>query len=371
MQDNSKAYKDKSHKKKIRTTKMNQYITKTNISNSNNLNIVGKDKVYIQKKRNRSISNKKAYFKGEKRSALHKIQSSHDSVISGINWKKIKALIPTKTTSEVKYFAKDFFNKMKSFKDDNLGIDFTSNSINNLKDMLYQIQSEYPSIFGVISILKELSNKNVKIRKFKKIHKKKKKNDEKKELNKLEEEKHNYINNNLFSNLNTQNLNDNGKNEINNQNNNNINNNLSNNNKIIVFNVNVFGNNFINYNNNNCIDLLLNNLKCNIENLLLFEYISDLNSNSLNEYMPLNNTNYNIYINYLYRTNNLLSSITQNLNSISFIFNIIIYNLLNQFKSLIDNNWYLINNNDNLQNNIDHLINYINQINQVKYNNNN
>ena len=185
MQDNSKAYKDKSHKKKIRTTKMNQYITKTNISNSNNLNIVGKDKVYIQKKRNRSISNKKAYFKGEKRSALHKIQSSHDSVISGINWKKIKALIPTKTASEVKYFAKDFFNKMKSFKDDNLGIDFTSNSINNLKDMLYQIQSEYPSIFGVISILKELSNKNVKIRKFKKIHKKKKKNDEKKELNKL------------------------------------------------------------------------------------------------------------------------------------------------------------------------------------------
>ena len=371
MQDNSKTYKDKSQKKRVRTTKMSQYIIRTNISNSNNLNIVGKDNVYIQKKRNRSLSDKKSYFKVEKNSALHKKKSLHDSVISGINWKKIKALIPTKTTAEVKSFAKYFFYKMKSCKDDNLGIDFTSNSINNLKDMLYQIQSEYPSIIDVISILKKLSNKNLKRRKFKKIHKKNIKNDEKNELNKLEVEKHNYINNNLFSNLYSQCLNAIEKNEINNQNNNNINNNLSNNNKIIVFNVNVFGNNFINYNNNNCIDLLLNNLKCNIENLLLSEYFSDLNSNSLNEYMPLNNTNYNIYINYLYRTNNLLSSITQNLNSISFIFNIIIYNLLNQFKSLIDNNWYLIKNNDNLQNNIDHLINYINQINQVKYNNNN
>ena len=58
---------------------------------------------------------------------------------------------------------------MKSFKDDNLGIDFTSNSINNLKDMLYQIQSKYPNIIGVISILKKLSDKNLKIKKFKKI----------------------------------------------------------------------------------------------------------------------------------------------------------------------------------------------------------
>ena len=137
--------------------------------------------------------------------------------------------------------------------------------------------------------------------------------------------------------------------------------------------LNVFENNFINYynnNNDNCIDLLLNNLKCNIENLLLSEYISDLNSNLLNDYMPLNNTNNNININYLCRTNDLLSSKIQNINSINFILNIFIYNLLNQFKSLIDNNWYLINNNDNLQNNIEHLINYINQINQVKYNNN-
>ena len=370
MQDNSKTYKDKSQKKRVRTTKMSQYITRTNISNSNNLNIVGKDNIYIQKKRNRSLSDKKAYFKVGKNSALHKIQSSHDSVISGINWKKIKALIPTKTTAEVKSFSKGFFNKMKSCKDDNLGIDFTLNSINNLKDMLYQIQSKYPSIIDVISILKKLSNKKLKIRKFKKIRKKNTKNDEKNELNKLEVEKHNYINNNLFSNLYSQCLNAIEKNEINNQNINNINNNLSNNNKIIVFNVNVVGNN----NNNNCINLL-KNLKCNIENLLLSEYISNLNSNSLNHYMSLNSTNNNICINYLYRTNNLLSSIIQNLNSISFIYNIFIYNLLKQFNSfshipLLDNNWYLINNNTNLQNNMGNLINYINQINQVKYNNN-
>ena len=354
---------------------MSQYITKTNISNPKNLIIAGKDNVYTQKKRNRSLSDKKAYFKVEKNSVLHKMQSSHDSVLSGINWKQIKALIPTKITAEIKSFAKYFFYKMKSCKDDNLGIDFTSNSINNLKDMLFQIKSKYPNIIDCISILKKLTNKYVKIRKYnKKILKKNMKNGEKNELNKLKEEKHNYINNNLFSNLNSHYLNDICKNRINHQDSNNINDNVSNDNKIIVFNTNVVDNNFINQNINNCINLLNNFLNCNIENLLLSEYISDLNGKLLNHYKLLNINN-NIYINYLYRINNLLSSKVQQLNSISFISNIFIYNLLKQLNSfshipLIGNNYSLINNKANLPNNMGNLINYISQINQVKYNNN-
>ena len=58
---------------------MSQYITKTNISDPKNLNVAGKDNVYIQKKRKRSLSDKKAYFKAEKISALHKMQFSHDN----------------------------------------------------------------------------------------------------------------------------------------------------------------------------------------------------------------------------------------------------------------------------------------------------
>ena len=151
---------------------------------------------------------------------------------------------------------------------------------------------------------------------------------------------------------------------------------MSNDNKIIVFNANVVGNNFINYINNNCINLLNNFLNCNIENLLLSEYISDLNNNLLNHYELLNINNNNIYINYLYRTNNLLSLKVQQLNSISFISNIFIYNLLKQLNSfshipLIGNNSSLINNNANLPNNMGNLINYISQINPVKCDNNN
>ena len=180
MQNNNKTSKEKSQEIKNRTIKMSQYITKTNISDPKNLNVAGKDNVYIQKKRKRSLSDKKAYLKAEKISALHKMQFSHDSVLSGINWKQIKALIPNKTTTEIKSFAKYFFYKMKSCKEDNLGIDFTSNSINNLKDMLYQIKSKYPNIIDSISILTKLTNKNVKIRKYnKKILKKNMKKGEK------------------------------------------------------------------------------------------------------------------------------------------------------------------------------------------------
>ena len=386
MQENTKEYKDKSQNKKNRKTKMGQDVAKTNIFNSKNLNITIKNKTYIQKKRKRSLSNKKA-------SPLHKMQSLHDSisykeileknesnileenVLSGINWKKVKALIPTKTTAEVKSFAKKFFYKMKSCKDDDLGIDFTSNSINNLKDMLYQIQSKYPNIIDVISILKKLSDKNVKIRKFKKIKKKNTKNKEKNELNKLEEKKNNYIKNNLFSNLNSD-LNYFLKNELNPQNIDGVNNNQfnqPNDDKSIVVGVNIAVNNFANYNYNNLQNVLINKiLKCNIENLLLSEYISDLNSKLLNYYLQFNFYK-DIYINYLYKINNLLLLKAQNLNSISSIFNIFIYNLLKELSTinhipLKSNNSSLQNNNANKQNNFVNLNNYTSQLNK---NNNN
>ena len=383
MQENYKTYIAKIQIKKNRIINMNQDISKNNLFNSKNLNTTGKNKIYIRKKRNRSLSDKNKYFKAENISARHKNQSSHNSifnnkkrtknesnifkenVLSGINWKKIKTLIPTKTIAEVKSFALNFFYKMKSFKDNNLGLDFTLNSVNNLKDMLNQIYFKYPNIIDFISIFKKLLTKTVRLRKFKKIHKINIKN-QKSKLDK----------NNLFSNLNSQYLNNMNKNGLNNQNIknfniiNNVNNNFSNNNKIIVFNLNIIENNFIDNNYNNFVNILLIKfLNCIIENFLL-SYIL------LNNYLSLYLSN-DICINYLSQINDLLLS--KDLNSIISTNNIFLNNLLKQLNSfsnnlLISNSISLINNNTNLNNNMINwfnLFNYLNQMNQTKNNNNN
>ena len=59
----------------------------------------------------------------------------------GTNWKKFKYLIRTRTSEQVKSYVHKFFRKMKKCKDKNLGIDFTLDSINCLKDMIEQIKS--------------------------------------------------------------------------------------------------------------------------------------------------------------------------------------------------------------------------------------
>ena len=356
MHENTKAYKDKSHANKNRTTNMSKDNSKTNIFNSKNYNIKGEDKDYLKKKRNRLLSDNKKYFKVEDEdiSAGQKKQSSHKSnreiyiinknnefskenVLSGIDWKKVGALIPTKTTAQVKSFAINLFYKMKSYKDDNLGIDFTLNSINNLNDMVNQIRSKYPNVNDIISILKKIANKSTKIRKFRTFHKKKK-NGKK--------------NNILFSNQNTQYFNsieENGLNQLNN----NINNNPWSKYKTILFNINYIKNNII-WNNFSCFDNVLINSLVN-------------NKETVND--P--------FFNYLYQINHLLFYKVKVLIFIDYIYNIVISNLLNELKSFnyiplsTNNNFYLINNNNDVQSHIRNIINSYNQINQTEYNNSN
>ena len=311
MDQNIKIHKNKTQTKKNRIIKMSQGIPTNTFTNVQSFNIKEKDNEYINKKRYRHLSDKKKYKVG-KFLALHKKKSSHDSifnskirtkngtnkkenVLSGINWKKIKALIPTKTMAEVKSFAKNYFYKMKSCKDDNLGIDFTSNSINNLKDIIDLIKSRYPNFNESFLVLKKMSNKNVKIKKFKKIHKKRIKsqknnnleNNQKNEFNLLENEKINYLSSNENTNI--------------------INNNISNNNKYILFNTNFLGNEILNNNNNfSYFQISLNNsLVYSIENNLLFNYILDSTNKLLNYFLFLNTAN-NPYVDCLYQRNNLL-----------------------------------------------------------------
>ena len=59
----------------------------------------------------------------------------------GINWKKVKTLINSRTSIQVRSHAQKFYQKLKMCKDDVLGIDFTLESICNIKDMINQIKS--------------------------------------------------------------------------------------------------------------------------------------------------------------------------------------------------------------------------------------
>ena len=46
----------------------------------------------------------------------------------------------SRTTAQIRSHGQKFFNKMKTCKDDYLGIDFTFESIKNIRDMINQIK---------------------------------------------------------------------------------------------------------------------------------------------------------------------------------------------------------------------------------------
>ena len=57
------------------------------------------------------------------------------------NWKKICPLIKTRTPNQVRSHAQKFFLKLKQVKDKQIGIDFTSDNINSIRDMINNIKS--------------------------------------------------------------------------------------------------------------------------------------------------------------------------------------------------------------------------------------
>jgi len=99
---------------------------------------------------NNFISNEGRWSKEEHEKFLEGI------ALYGINWKKIKTLIETRTPIQVRSHAQKFYRKMKVCKDERLGIDFTSNSVLNIRDMINQIKNNN---YNIINIFKYLSNK--------------------------------------------------------------------------------------------------------------------------------------------------------------------------------------------------------------------
>jgi SHAQKYF class myb-like DNA-binding protein len=200
----------------------------------------------------------------------------------GVNWKKICPLIKTRTANQVRSHAQKFFLKLKQVKDEQLGIDFTSDNINSIRDMINNIKS-INSDYDLILVFLYLSEKYVVMKKDKKTIK------HKKEL--IIE-----IDNNSSSDKNTKN--ENNKDIIINNSNQDID--ISNDNNNI-------------FNNNNNISISNNNFMSNI-------FIPDYYNNNLFFMNNINNiANANIYNNFsnnIMNQHDLLNSITVYNNSI-------------------------------------------------------
>ena len=267
-------------------------------------------------------------------------------VLYGINWKKVKTLIGTRTSIQVRSHAQKFFYKMKTCKDENLGIDFSLNSICNIRDMINQIKN-LNSNYNIINVFKYLTYKCDNLEKSRKkiIAKNNKSFDfNKNELNiqpniiSLKENAPNMIDNDFFFNQNniineqttikeTQNFYDNNSNNL-----------LKINNQINIINI--------------LQNLLAMNYYSNVYNFLLSNNENNINSPN---YDITNNVN-KLLINYLNSNNSLNSS---NLLKENFLLSLALQNnILNNINNI--NFIHNINNNINLNS-----INYRNNINDI------
>ena len=200
----------------------------------------------------------------------------------GPNWKKICPLIKTRTPNQVRSHAQKFFLKLKQVKDEQLGIDFTSDNINSIRDMINNIKS-INSDYDLILVFLYLSEKYVVMKKDKKTIK------HKKEL--IIE-----IDNNSSSDKNTKN--ENNKDIIINNSNQDID--ISNDNNNI-------------FNNNNNISISNNNF---MNNIFIPNYFNN-NLFFMNKINNIANTNiYNNFSNNIMNQNGLLNSISVYNNSI-------------------------------------------------------
>ena len=59
----------------------------------------------------------------------------------GPNWKKIKQYINFRTLTQIRSHAQKFFKRLKECKNNQIGIDFTRDSIRSIKDMINHIKS--------------------------------------------------------------------------------------------------------------------------------------------------------------------------------------------------------------------------------------
>ena len=76
----------------------------------------------------------------------------------GLNWKKIKKVIKTRTSNQIRSHNQKFLKKIKQCKDEDLGIDFTLDSIHNMKDVIKHIRLVNDE-FDIVNVLLYMSEK--------------------------------------------------------------------------------------------------------------------------------------------------------------------------------------------------------------------
>ena len=295
MEENDRNKKNKTNK--FKTTKSSNTSKKFFTSSQINKNIFATPSE--KRIKNIFIRKKKYFFKVEDLSKKHNENSKdgrwdkeeHNKFLEGIvkygiNWRKIKSLINTRTSVQIRSHAQKFFQKMKTCKDEKLGIDFTLDSVSNLKDMINQIKT-VNGLYNIKNVFSYLSNEY--------------------DIKRYRKSTFFPINNNLTSLF----ENDGNNNFLNlHEDNNDKNNNDKNNKEVIEDIPQIIDKELkINYNINNNIIAFNNNI---LINKLIQIYLNLINN--INLKWQLNS----IYINNLLQNNNLLnnnSNLSQNNNS--------------------------------------------------------
>ena len=122
----------------------------------------------------------------------------------GVNWKKISDSIPTRNVIQIRAHAQKFFNKLKMYKNDKLGIDLTLNSIHNINDAIEHIKSKNSDYDLTNILLNVLGNSDeINTKQLQKIENTKNKKDSYMYNNNTE------INNNIYNNFNNFQVNNN------------------------------------------------------------------------------------------------------------------------------------------------------------------
>ena len=78
-------------------------------------------------------------------------KSEHDKYIEGLyiyncDWCKISKYMGNRTHYQIVSHSQKFFLRLKNFKDDELGLDFTSDFVNSLKQIVYMVKEKEESL---------------------------------------------------------------------------------------------------------------------------------------------------------------------------------------------------------------------------------
>ena len=101
-----------------------------------------------------NINNRGKWSEDEKNKFIEGI------ALHGTNYKKVQNLIKTRSEVQIRAYSQNFFRKLKLIKDEILGLDFTLNSICNIKGIILQIKNTNEN-YNISNVLKYLYNKYI------------------------------------------------------------------------------------------------------------------------------------------------------------------------------------------------------------------